>query len=161
VVGAKAGWFDDQVVLSHIPLINGESESYATLQQENASLKKQVQTLTEELVMSQGSQSNAGIVSGNGAAAPTTGQQSVFDQTEQQVDKDQAKYYANMDPSVAASILSKQDLQTVAGVLYEMNKSSASDILSVMDPTQAANLLKLMASIDSALNTQQSAASSQ
>ena len=79
-----------------------------------------------------------------------------FDQAQQQVYKNLANYYANMQPASALAILNKQDQQTVAEILYEMDQDQASQILTVMDPAQAAKLLKLIAGIDSEVKAQSS-----
>jgi hypothetical protein len=144
------------------------TESYDTLKQENDSLKKQVQALTlEDAVLSKGSQSNNGgfgsgagdgLEGSGGAAASASGYPPVFDQTQQQVYKNLASYYANMQPASAVAILVNQDQQTVSEILYEMDKDQGSQILAAMDPVQAAKLLKLIAGIDSEVKMQSTGA---
>jgi flagellar motility protein MotE (MotC chaperone) len=159
-----------QAMLSKIPYISRfvaqpatgkATESYAALQQENDSLKKQVQALTlEDAVLSKGSLSNSGT-SGTGAGgglegAGGTAGNPVFDQAQQQVYKNLANYYSNMQPASAVAILANQDQQTVSEILYEMDKDQGSQILAAMDPVQAAKLLKQIAGIDSEIKAQSS-----
>jgi flagellar motility protein MotE (MotC chaperone) len=158
------GLFHYQSMLANIPYVNrfvaqpttgNATESYSALKQENDNLNKQVQALTlEDAVLSKGAQSNndaAGI-----GTDGVTAENPVFDQTQQQVYKNLANYYANMQPASAVAILGNQDQQTVAEILYEMDKDQASPILAAMDPAQAAKLLKLIAGIDSEVTAQSS-----
>ena len=130
-------------MLSKIPYVNKfvaqpttdiATESYDDLKQENDSLKKQVQSLTWRTRLSKGAQSNNGT-SGTGTGGVPEGSDGtagnpVFDQAQQQVYKNLANYYANMQPASALAILDKQDPQTVAEILYEMDKNQASQILT-------------------------------
>jgi len=143
------------------PTTDIATESDDDLKQENDSLKKQVQALTlEDEVLSKGSQSNNGASGTGTGGVPEGGDGTagspVFDQAQQQVYKNLANYYANMQPASALAILNKQDQQTVAEILYEMDQDQASQILTVMDPAQAAKLLKLIAGIDSEVKAQSS-----
>lgn len=167
VAASVTGLIDYRAMLSRIPLVSkivalqtagSTAESYDSLTQENATLKKQVQALTMEVdVLSEGSQSNNNMAvnSNGGDGAAASGQTPVFNQLQQQVHKDLAYYYANMKPDSAVAILGNQDPQMVSEILYEMNKDQASPILAAMDPAQAAKLLKLMAGIDSGVKNQE------
>jgi flagellar motility protein MotE (MotC chaperone) len=172
VAASITGLFNYQNTLSKIPYLNklvaqsttGKPlESYNALQQENDTLKKQVQALTlEDAVLSEGSQSSNNVsATGAGTALEgdgNTGGTPVFDPMQQQVYKNLANYYANMQPATAVAILGNQDQQTVSEILYEMDKDQASQILAAMDPAQAAKLLKIIASIDSEVKAQPSGA---
>ena len=172
VAASVSGVFNYQNTLSKIPYVNkfvapsstGKvTESYGTLQQENDSLKKQVQALTlEDAVLSESSQSNVNA-SGTGAATGLEGSGNsdgtpAIDLSQLQVYKNMANYYANMEPATAVAILGNQDQLTVSEILYEMDKDQASQILAAMDPAQAAKLLKMMAVIDSQVKEQSSGA---
>ncbi|WP_026485917.1 MotE family protein [Caldanaerobius polysaccharolyticus] len=59
--------------------------------------------------------------------------------------KDLVKYYENMDPQSAASILEKmQDSNQVALILKNMQKSSAAQIMQNMNPDTAAKITQIM-----------------
>jgi flagellar motility protein MotE (MotC chaperone) len=172
VAGVRFGLLNYQSVLSQIPFVDnfvaiqaggGTTESYEALKQENDSLKKQVQSLTQDAVVGKGSQSNSNAADSTGTSGEgkpggsgNINGNPASDQAQQKVYKDLANYYANMEPASAEAILNNQDPQTVAAILYEMGKNQASDILAVMDPAQAAKLLKLMAGIDSQVEAQSS-----
>jgi flagellar motility protein MotE (MotC chaperone) len=171
VAAAKTGLISSDL-LSQIPYVNKlvvqpstgkATEPDDTLKQENDSLKKQVQALTlEDAVLSKGSQPNNGA-SGTGPGEGLEGGSGtagnpVFDQAQQQVYKNLANYYANMQPASAVAILGNQDQQTVSEILYEMDKDQGSQILAAMDPAQAAKLLQLIAGIDSEVKAQSSGA---
>ncbi len=159
-ITSKLGLVNYQKMLSTIPLVDdimtqpsagSMAAEDAALKQENESLKMQVQTLQEEVAQSQ--VSSTGAVTSTSSPNPGTGNP-VDDQAQQEVYKNLADYYANMQPESAVAILDNQDPQVAAAILHEMDQDQAGQILAAMDPAQAAKLLKLIADIDSKAQTQ-------